>query len=436
MKKPILFLALFLSATSNYAQTATMASGKPQQLTVAKSSESVGVSSERLKRMDKALNDLVLQDKIPGIVALFVRNGQIVYQKAFGYADVAAKRVMKTDDIFRIASMSKAITATAVMMLYEEGKFSLDDPISKYIPEFKNPVVFKSFRFADSTYTSEPAKSEITIRELLDHTSGVGYGVIDGDEGIKAVYKKAGIVDLFTTDPVKIGDNIKKLAKMPLHSQPGEKFTYSEGLDVMGDFIEIMSGMPFDEYLRTHLFEPMGMNDTYFYLPDAKKDRMVPVQRPDSLIKWAHFPVTFYDPDYPIKGAKTFFSGGAGLSSTAKDYAIFLQMLLNDGVYNNKRFLSRPTVELLTQSNQTGELFGGANGPNYFSLAFSVLNARGRDQGSGSVGRFSWGGYFNTNYWADPKEKIIMVLMKQTQGNTGDNSEAVATRLIYQALDD
>jgi CubicO group peptidase (beta-lactamase class C family) len=427
------FVATLLFFNSN-AQTTLTSSANSKALTVASSPESVGISSERLKRIDNALADLVKQEKVPGMVAFFTRNGQIVYQKAFGYADVQTKRAMKVDDIFRIASMTKAITSTAVMMLYEEGKFSLDDPISKFIPEFKNPRVLKSFKFADTTYTTEPAKSEITIRQLLSHTSGLGYGIIDADESFKAMYKKAGIVDLYTTQNVKIGDNIKKLAKLPLHFNPGEKYQYSEGLDVLGYFIEIVSGMPFDEFLRTHLLEPLGMNDTYFYLPDTKKDRLVYVQKPDSLQKWMRYPVTFYDPNYPISGAKTFFSGGAGLSSTARDYATFLQMLLNGGAMNGKRFLSRTTVELLTASNQTGNLFGGDNA--YFSLGFSVISANGQAKGNGNAGRFSWGGYFNTNYWADPKEKIVMVLMKQTQAAPDGVSEAMFTRLIFQSIDD
>ncbi|MFY7908847.1 MAG: serine hydrolase domain-containing protein [Emticicia sp.] len=435
MKKLIItaFVGLFLFTAKAQTQLTSSVSSKP--LTVASSPESVGISSERLKRIDNVLNQLVEQNKLPGMVALFTKNGQIVYQKAFGYSDFQTKKPMKTDDIFRIASMTKAITSTAVMMLYEEGKFSLDDPISKFIPEFKNPRVMKSFRFADTTYTSEPAKSEITIRHLLTHTSGLGYGVIDGDESFKAMYKKAGIVDLFTTNPVKIGDNIKKLAKLPLHHNPGEKFTYSEGLDVLGYFIEIVSGKPFDEYLKQHLFEPLGMQDTYFYLPDSKKDRLVYIHKPDSAKTWVRYPVTFYDPNYPISGAKTFFSGGAGLSSTAKDYATFLQMLLNGGTMNGKRFLSRTTVDLLTATNQTGELYG-SKGESFFSLGFSVISQIGQMKGNGSAGRFNWGGYFNTNYWADPKEKIIMVLMKQTQAAPDGGSEALFTRMIYQSIDD
>jgi CubicO group peptidase (beta-lactamase class C family) len=428
MKK--LFLLFWFCSFSAFAQYAD----KPQKLTLAKTPEAAGMSTERLQRIDNLLKQYVTQNTLPGMVAIIVRNGQIVYQKAFGMADVQASRPQKTDDIFRIASMTKAITSTAAMMLYEEGKFGLDDPVSKYIPEFKNPQVIRSFSWRDTSYTTEPAKSEITIRQLFSHTSGISYGVISGEERFSAINAKAGVVDLYTTKDVKLADNIKRLAKLPLQHQPGEKYTYGLNSDVLGYLIEIWSGMPFDEFLRKRLFEPLGMSDTYFYLPEAKKDRLVAVQQPDASRKWTRFPVTFYDPNYPVSGAKTFLSGGAGLSSTAKDYAIFLQMLINNGTFNGKRFLSRPTVELLTQSNQTGDLYGG--GESHFSLAFSVVNAKGHDRGNGSVGKFGWGGYFNTNYFADPKEKIVAVLMKQTQRTVGDNSEAMFVRMVYQAIND
>ncbi|AEI47466.1 serine hydrolase domain-containing protein [Runella slithyformis] len=396
--------------------------------------ETVGISTERLSRMDGVLQNAVMQGSVPGVAAIVVRNGKIVYHKAFGMADNASNRPLKRDDIFRIASMSKAITSTAVMMLWEEGKFQLDDPISKYIPEFKNQTVLKTFKFQDSTYTTEPVKSEITIRHLLTHTSGLGYGVIDGDERFKALYYKAGIVDLFTTQPVRIGDNIKKLAKLPLHHHPGEKYVYSEGLDVLGYFIEIISGMPFDEFLRKRLFEPLGMNDTYFYLPEAKASRLVSIQKPQNG-QWVRYPNTFYDTDYPIKGAKAFFSGGAGLSSTARDYAAFLLMYLNGGEVNGKRFLSRTTIETIL-SNQVGELLGGDKANSSYGLAFGLLNKAGAEKGAkGSEGTFEWGGYFNTNYFADPKEKIIGVIMKQTQSSS-DNLNNLFRQVIYQSIDD
>ena len=393
------------------------------------------MSSERLARIDQMCQKAIADNQIPGVVALVARRGKIVYYKAFGMADNEAKRELKRDDIFRIASQSKAITATAVMMLWEEGKFRLDDPISKYLPEFKNPQLLKTFDNATTNYTTEPAKSEITIRELMNHTSGIGYGVIDGDERFRMIYQKAGIIDAFTTEPVTIKENIKKLARLPIHHNPGEHFTYSEGLDVLGYLIEVLSGMPFDAFLRTHLFEPLGMDDTGFYLPESKADRLVRVQkRQDN--QWVHFPTTFYDPDYPIKGAKTFFSGGGGLSSSAKDYATFLQMYLNGGELGGKRFLSRTTVETIL-ANQTGDLMGGKTADRYFGLAFAVLSQAGQDKGGqGSVGTFDWGGYFNTSYFADPREQIIGILMKQTQGTTSDDTQAMFRQLVMQAVDD
>ena len=432
MKHRLYFLLLLISF-SGLSQTKSLKNSPP--LTDG-TPESVGMSSERMTRMDNIFQNAINNKDVPGVAAIVIRNGKIIYHKAFGMADNQSNRALKKDDIFRIASMTKAITSTAVMMLWEEGKFQLDDPISKYIPEFKNPTLLKSFTFRDTTYTTEPAKNEITIRHLLTHTSGLGYGVIDGDEKFKAMYKKVGITDLFTTEPIKISESVKKLAKLPLHHNPGEKYVYSEGLDVLGYFIEVVSGMTFEEFLRKRMFEPLGMLDTYFYLPDNKISRLVSVQKNSKDGGFERFPVTFYDPDYPIKGAKTFFSGGAGLSSTAKDYATFLQMYLNGGESVGKRYLSRTTIDAIL-SDQIGTLFGGEKGDSFYGLAFGVLKANGEDKGGmASEGTFTWGGYFNTNYFADPKEKIIGVIMKQTQQTKGDNLTNTFRQMIYQALDD
>lgn len=396
--------------------------------------ESQGMSSDRLAGIDTMLMQAVDKGDIPGAVALIARNGRIVYHKAFGMADNESGRAIKTDEIFRIASQTKAVTATAVMILWEESKFSLDDPISKYIPEFKNPVLIKSFNPKDTTFIAEPAKSEITIRQLLTHTSGIGYGVIDGDERFRMIYHKAGITDAFTTENITIAENIKKLAKQPLHHNPGEKFTYSEGLDVLGYLIEIVSGMPFDKFLRTRLFDPLGMDDTWFYLPEDKVSRLVTVQEPVDGT-WKKFPTTFYDTDYPVTGAKTFFAGGAGLSSTAKDYAIFLQMYLNGGELNGRRILSRTTVQAI-MGNQNYPVWG-EDVEWYYGLAFGVLTTRGAEKGGvGTKGTFNWGGYFNTSYFADPLEKTIGVIMKQTQNQSNDDTEWKFKILVGQAIID
>lgn len=395
------------------------------------SPESVGMSSERLARIDNMLNKAVTESEIPGAVALVARHGKIVYLKTFGMADNATSKKMNTDAIFRIASQTKAITTTAVMMLWEEGKFKLDDPISKYIPEFKNPQLLDSV-YADGKYTTKPAKREITIRDLITHTSGIGYGQIDSDPRFKKIYKDAGVTDLFTTDKITIAESVKKLAKLPLHHNPGEKFTYSEGLDVIGYFIEIMSGMPMDDYYQTRIFEPLGMNDTYFYLPEYKSNRLVTVQTKENG-EWIPFPATFYDTNYPINGAKSFFSGGAGLSSTAKDYATFLQMFLNKGEYNGIRLLSRTTVQFML-SNQIGEIWGKTDAGH--GLGFRILNQMGEDLGGqGNAGTFNWGGYFNTQYFADPKEELIGIILKQTQ-KTNDNTGWKFQLLAEQAIDD
>ena len=427
-----LILLLILSIEGSNGQTKSI---RKSLILTEGAPESVGMSAERLARIDSLCVRSVKNGDIPGVVSLIVRKGKIVFWKAYGMADNQAGRALKRDDIFRIASQSKAITATAVMMLWEEGKFKLDDPISKYIPEFKNPQIFESFQYSDTTYTTKPAKSEITIRQLLTHTSGIGYGIIDDDERFKLIYQKAGVTDAFTTKGLTIGESVKKLARLPLHSEPGEKFVYSEGLDVLGYLIEIVSGIPLDTFLKLHIFDPLGMNDTRFYQPAEKAERLVAVQQRNINGHWEKYPVTFYDPDYPIKGAKSFFSGGAGLSSTAKDYATFLQMYLNRGEYNGIRILSRTTVESI-MNNQFGSIWN-EKAENYYGLAFSVVTQLGQDKGGvGSAGTFSWGGYFNSQYFADPKEQIIGVILKQTQGNNSDQTGGKFHQLVDQSIDD
>lgn len=423
-------LGAALLATPGLAQTKSIKNSPPLKEAAP---ASVGVSPERVARLDAMLEQAVKSGSIPGVVALVTRHGKIVYLKAHGMADNEAGRPLKPGDIFRIASQSKAITATAVMMLWEEGRFQLDDPISKFIPEFKNPQVLKTYNEADGTWTAEPARREITIRDLLTHTSGIGYGVIDGDERFKKIYAKGGVQDLFTAEHVTIGESVKKLAKLPLHHHPGERFTYSEGLDVLGYFIEVVSGVPFDVFLQKRLFEPLGMKDTAFYLPAEKAGRLVAVQKPENG-KWVRYPVTFYDPEYPIKGARSFFSGGSGLCSTARDYATFLQMYLNGGELGGVRILSRKTVETIMREQVARDLWGG--GDKHYGLAFGVVTEKGQARGGeGSPGTFDWGGYFNTQYFADPKENIVGVLMKQTQGGN-DETGWKFRQLVGQLVDD
>lgn len=394
--------------------------------------ERVGISPGRLDKIDNMLKEAIEKDQVPGVVALVVRDGRIVYHKAFGTANPSG-RELKKDDIFRLASQTKAITATAVMMLWEEGNFRLDDPVSKYIPEFSDPQVLEDFNEEDSTYTTTPSEKEITIRHLLTHTSGLGYGIIDGDPRFRKIYQKAGITDLFTTENVSIEENVRKLAGLPLHHRPGEGYTYSEGLDVLGYLVEVISGKPFDEFLQERIFDPLGMEDTGFYLPEEKASRLVAVQHIEDNV-WKDYSNEYYDTEYPVKGAKRFFSGGAGLSGTAKDYALFLQMFLNGGELNGKRLLSRTTVKSI-MGNQTGDLWGDGN--KHYGLAFGVVTPQGEARGGeGSQGTFDWGGYFNTQYFADPQENVIGILLKQTQGPTEDQTGWKFRQMVMASIVD
>jgi CubicO group peptidase (beta-lactamase class C family) len=390
--------------------------------------ESVSMSSERLSRIDNMLQQSIDSGWIAGATALIARDGKIFYNRAFGYDDPENKTPMQTDAIFRIASQTKAIASIGFMMLFEEGKFLLDDPVSRYIPEFKNPMVLDKFNKKDTTFTCIPAKREVTIRDLLTHTSGIDYSGI-GSREMQAIYRKAGIAGGFGSDKLTIGDDVKLLGKQPLVHQPGERWTYGLNVDVIGYLVEILSGEKLDQYLKKHVFEPLGMNDTYFYLPAEKQARLVKVSGENSRHKVTPIPQEIVN--YPLlKG--TYFSGGAGLSSTTKDYAIFLQMLLNKGEYNGKRLLSRRTVELIT-SNQIGNL---SLGTDKFGLGFEITTQAGQAVLGVSEGSFSWGGYFGTTYWADPKEKLVCLLFMQqfplSHGEIGSKFKA----LVYQALND
>lgn len=431
MKK---FLILLLTVITVMATAQTKVSKKKSIGLDKIVPEKVGLSSQRLNRIEEMINTSIINNEIPGAVVLVARDGKIAYHKAFGYSDVENKKKMKKDDIFRIASQTKAITATAVMMLWEEGKFQLDDPISKYIPEFANAQILDTFNEADSSFTTVPAKRQITIRQLLTHTSGLGYGCIDSDVRFSKMYQKAGIVDLFTDDVVILSDNVKRLAAMPLHFEPGEKYYYAEGLDVMGYFIELMSGMPLDQFFKNRIFKPLGMNDTWFYLPRTKAHRLVPVQ---TIVdgNWTTLGETkYYDPAYPVKGARTYFAGGAGLTSTVYDYALFLQMYLNGGQMNGYRLLSRTTVNTIL-SGQIPHL--RQYDDTDLGLAFGLVNERGAAKGGkGSYGTFEWGGYFNTTYFADPQEGIIGLIFKQTAEIPGESSSTRFKILVNQSIND
>ena len=425
---PLLLLILLLPFT-NFGQSSI----KTSALSMAKP-ESVGMSSERLTRIDNICEAAISDGAVPGIVALVARKGKVVYKKAFGVANSTNSEPLKTDDIFRIASQTKAVTSTAVMMLWEEGHFQLDDPIHNWIPEFKDPMVLQSFTFKDTSFVGVPAKNPITIRHLLTHTSGIGYGQIDPDERMQLLYSKAGICEIGSLTPLTTEENIKNLAKMPLHFNPGEKYHYSMGLDVLAYFVEVVSGMRFDKFLHQRIFEPLEMNDTYFYLPKDKEDRLVTLHvaggKGGTMIPLPKQGNN--DPNLPITGSRTIHSGGGGLSCTIEDYAKFLQMYLNNGTYNGHRLLSRTTIQAM-MGNQIGDLWG--NGGSYYGLAFGVVDDKGQDKGgAGSKGTFSWGGAFNTQYFADPEEEIIGIIFKQTLGQWKDKTNWQFRQLVGQSV--
>jgi len=410
---------LILITACSYIQTTELKEASPL---------SVRVSDDRLIRIDKMLQQSIDSGWIAGAVGFIARDGKIVYDKSFGVNNIETKTLMRRDDIFRIASQTKAITSVAVMMLFEEGKFLLDDPISKYIPEFANPRVLDRFNEKDTTYTTVQANREITIRDLLTHTSGIDYAGI-GSAPMNAIYAKSGIPTGFVSEKINLGDKIRKLGKLPLVHQPGEKFTYGLNVDVLGYLVEILSGETLDKYFHSHIFEPLGMNDTYFYLPPSKYDRLVKVSAEDRNHHIVSAPSAFMN--YPIVEG-IYYSGGAGLSSTIKDYATFLQMMLNKGEYNGKRLLARRTVELMT-TNQIGDLNLGRD---KFGLGFEITTANGQAKLGISEGSFSWGGYFATTYWADPKERLVCLLFIQQSPLSHSEIPDKFKAMVYQALAD
>ena len=379
--------------------------------------EEVGLSSERLRRIDKVMQQHVDERLIPGAVTLVARRGKVAHFEALGMMDIENNKPMQKDTIFRIASMTKQFTSLAVMMLYEEGHFLLSDPISKFIPEFKNPKVFVPSSSGDS-YELVPAKSEITIRHLLNHTSGLTYGYGDPVE-IKELIIKAGIRDenynfnwhLHKT----LGDLVKKLLNVPLLNHPGEEFIYGFSTDVLGYLVEIVSGMTLNEFFNSRIFQPLGMTDTYYYVPDEKIYRFMALYESTENGDLHVFDAPRLHP------YSSFYSGGGGLCSTASDYAQFLQMILNGGELNGVRLVSRKTIELMT-TNSIGDLFiksrGGPLRPLFgdkSGFGFYIRTERGQHDELESLNTLANAGGYGTYFFIDPKEDLFGVFMTQKE---------------------
>lgn len=430
----LLFVLLILFQFPLIAQRAVLGEG-PAGL--------VGMSDKKLMLIDQFIQDYVNKGYIPGGVFLIARDNQIVYYKNFGFRSTDKKAPYQKDDIFRIASMTKAVTTVAIMQLYEQGKLGLDDPVMNYIPAFKNSKVLDQFNAKDSSYTTVPVKSPITIRQLLTHTSGIVYGAFS-QGALRAIYTKKGLMDVgLSHTKMTTEEFINRLADVPLAFQPGEKYNYGLNMDVLGRVVEVVSGTKLSDYFRKNIFEPLGMKSTFFYLPKEKQAKLVPIymQREDGTLDMAaNTGGISAGMDYPLQADNNHYAGGGGLSSTAMDYATFIQALLNNGEYNGKRILSRKTIEVMTgdqmiRLNQLGNGYSNRPGETY-CLGFSLVTDQGKGIGMKSPGTYEWAGYFNTKFFIDPKEQLIFVGMTQILGTRHGELWDRLTALMYSAIED
>jgi CubicO group peptidase (beta-lactamase class C family) len=412
-------LLLALAAPALFAQALPRAA-KPEE---------VGLSSERLQRLTDTFQGYVKDGKLAGAVVLVTRRGKVVYSGAFGERDMETHAPMKEDAIFRIASQTKALVSVATLRLQEEGKLLISDPVGKYIPEFQKTTVAA---LRPGGYDVVDAKRPIRIRDLLTHTSGVSYG----GGPAKDLWEKAGITGWYFADRDEpVAATVTRMAALPFDAQPGEKYIYGYNTDILGVVVERASGMPLDEYLRTQLFEPLKMRDTHFYLPPAKADRLATVYSADASGKLERAPTagTMVSQGQYVEGPRKSFSGGAGVLSTAGDYARFLQMMLNGGELDGARILGRKSVELMTVDHIGALATEPGQG---FGLGFSVVKDVGLRGVPGSVGEYGWGGAYHSSYWVDPKEQLVVVYFTQLLPAGGLDDHAKLRALLYQSIVD
>ncbi|MEJ2202631.1 MAG: serine hydrolase [Gemmatimonadota bacterium] len=390
--------------------------------------EAVGLSGERLQRVSRALDGYVDRGDLPGGVALVVRRGRVAYAHAFGDLDREGNVAMPLDAIFRIASQTKALVSVAILLLQEEGQLLLSDPVSRYLPAFAETTV--AMPDGNGGYRIEPARRPVTIRDLLTHTAGVGYGGgpardLWADAGIQGWY--------FAHRREPIRATVDRIASLPFEAHPGERFVYGYSTDILGAVVEVVSGTPLDAFLQWEIFEPLGMTDTHFYLPTEKTPRLATVygrSQDGPLIRAPDGPGGEAQGQY-VEGPRASFSGGAGLLSTARDYARFLQMLLNGGELDGRRILSPNTVQLMTVNHVEDRFEAPGVG---FGLGFSVVEDLGARGVPGSVGEFGWGGAYHSVYWVDPAEELVVVYFTQVIPAPGLDDHAKLRALVYQAI--
>tara|TARA_B110000196_G_scaffold319331_1_gene337094 strand:+ start:1335 stop:2618 length:1284 start_codon:yes stop_codon:yes gene_type:complete len=395
--------------------------------------DSTGFVQERLGKIDAVINAEIASGKIPGAVALVARNGKIAYFKSFGFADIDAQTPMQKDSIFRLASMTKAITSVGAMILYERGLFQLNDPVSKYIPEFTNMRVVSDLDANGDVSTTVPATEQIKIIDLFTHSSGISYPFASNN--VKKSYVDAGVIDGMTSRDITLADQMKLLATQPLLFEPGSGYVYGLGLDLLGYLIEVVSGKPLDQFFTEEIFTPLNMQDSYFYLPNSKSDRLVTlyaeVGEEGLTVSRGHESNIILDnPRYPAGEIHSYFSGGAGVSSTAFDYSRFIQMLLNNGELDGSGILSRKSVDLM----QSPRIDSSGDQIPDFGLGFEVIVDPAKVGELGSIGSYSWSGAFLTSYWIDPSENLIAVFMSQVRPSQSD-IRAKFNTMVYQALE-
>jgi CubicO group peptidase (beta-lactamase class C family) len=422
-KDSIKLIALFLSFILHFTINAQEFAKVP--------AERVGISSERLKFLTNTFQEYVDNGKLSGAVALVARKGQIAYLKSFGKSDIENNIPMEESSIFRIASQTKAIVSVGIMILQEEGKLLITDPVGKYMPAFNETTV--AVPKQDGEYEIVKANRPITIRDLLTHTAGIGYG-----DGIASdLWEKAGIQGWYFADRDEpIQATVTKMAGLPFEAQPGEKFVYGYNTDILGVLIEVVSGEPLNTFLETRILDPLGMNDTHFYLPENKRERLTVVySSTEDGLKRAADPGGMVGQGAYVDGPRMSFSGGAGYLSTALDYAKFLQMMLNNGEFNGKRIISPKTVELMTVNHLGKVPFPWTKGTG-FGLGFSIVEDLGLRGILGSEGEYGWGGAYHSTYWVDPDEELVVVYFTQLIPANGLDDHDKLRALVYQALID
>ncbi|TAE38623.1 MAG: class A beta-lactamase-related serine hydrolase [Runella slithyformis] len=419
MKKITFLLFYFSLFTFHFALS--------QSLVPAKTPEEVGFSSERLKKLDDLMQGFVNDGIVPNAVTYVARKGKIIHHKAFGYSNLERKTPLKKDDIFRIASQSKAITTVALMTLYEEGKFLLEEPVSKYIPAFKNPRVLENYDKNTLMFTTRAAKREINIHDLLTHTAGIPYEhPLENRPEFKVPYFNSVENDV-------LADVVNKIAARPLLSDPGEKYVYGLNSDVVGRLVEVLSGMPLDQFLKTRVLDPIGMNDTHFYLPEIKNNRLVELYSKGKTEEKLTLHTNNAYRQYAVSGPKTYFSGGAGLLSTIEDYAKFCQMLLNGGTFNGRRILGRKTVELMGRNHIRDLNVWDRN--DKFGLGLQVITEGSRYGDQATPGALTWGGMYCSEYTIDAKEELIMLVFTNIHPFAHYSDVVRKFRIVtYQAL--